>query len=195
MKKPNLAKKIRLIDLTKNLTSNQIATRIWSLIGFWGLFNSLGNEKPTIILSIAIRLSQHVDKTAINFYLNSARCSQSSETPILLNLKIDRNGVINEDNWTKIWMAPFLQVMPAANSHKKIKRYLDGQSVRFAHPIQIFNWHGFISESKSFFKDNFIPFLHFLSGGPASFHYKKILSVGGIGKMTCPQHIGLWWKV
>lgn len=92
---------------------------------------------------------------------------------------MNRDGVIQEEDWQHIWMVPFLQSIPAATAHKKIKKYLEARSVRFEQPLRLFDWHGFITESKTFFKENFTPFLLFLSGGIAAFHYKKILSLIG----------------
>ena len=87
--------------------------------------------------------------------------------------------MIDEENWKHYWMVPFLQSIPAATANKRIKKYLDGQVVRFEQPLRLFNWHIFIRESKEFFKENFLEFLVFLSGGITAFHYKKILKAVG----------------
>ena len=76
-------------------------------------------------------------------------------------------------------MIPLLQSIPAAVANKKIKRFLDVPSVGFEEPYRLFHWHTLINESKSFFKENFLQFLIFLSGGIAAFHCKRILKAAG----------------
>ncbi len=87
--------------------------------------------------------------------------------------------MVREENWTHYWMVPFLQSIPAAASNKKIKKFLDVESVRFEQPYRLFDWHTLLNESKSFFKENFYQFVVFLAGGIAAFHYKKILKALG----------------
>ena len=88
-------------------------------------------------------------------------------------------GVINEEDWEYYWMIPFLRSIPSAHSNKKIKRYLQANSVQFELPYRRFNWHRFMCEARAFFKENFLPFIVFLSGGISVFHYKKILKIVG----------------
>ena len=76
-------------------------------------------------------------------------------------------------------MIPFLRSIPSAHSNKKIKRYLQANSVQFELPYRRFNWHRFMCEARVFFKENFLPFIVFLSGGISVFHYKKILKIVG----------------
>ena len=87
--------------------------------------------------------------------------------------------MVKEENWTYYWMIPFLQSIPAAAANKKIKKFLDVPSVGFDEPYRLFHWHTLINELKSFFKENFLQFLVFLSGGIAAFHFKKILKATG----------------
>lgn len=77
------------------------------------------------------------------------------------------------------WMVPFLHSMESATSNKKIKKYLEAKPVPLELPFRNFNWHRFICESKKFFKENILPFITFLAGGIAAFHYKKILELIG----------------
>lgn len=83
-------------------------------------------------------------------------------------------------------MVPFLRAMPAAMADKSVKTYLISYQVHIDLPIKPFEWHDFICQAKAFFKSNFMPFLLFLSGGIAAFHYEKIIA--SIGRnLTCNQ--------
>ena len=80
-------------------------------------------------------------------------------------------------------MVPFLRTMPAATSNKNVRNFLQSHEVLIDLPLQDFNWELFISRAKGFFKKNFLPFIIFLSGGFAVFHYEKIiLCIGKIYK-------------
>ena len=76
-------------------------------------------------------------------------------------------------------MVPFLRTMPTAMSDKNVRKFVHGYEVQLDLPLQEFNWELFISKAKDFFKRNFLPFIIFLSGGLAVFHYEKILSCIG----------------
>jgi hypothetical protein len=78
-------------------------------------------------------------------------------------------------------MVPYLRLIPAALSDKMVKHYLQAHphQIPMELPVQHFDWHQFFSVAKPFFSQNFMPFLFFLSGGLAAFHYRKILSYIG----------------
>ena len=99
---------------------------------------------------------------------------------LFLFLQVNRDGVIPEANWTHRWMIPFLKCIPAALADKTIRNFLHGNhQVHLSLPLQAFNWDIFIGRAKLFFKSNFMPFIHFLSGAIALFHYQKILTCIG----------------
>ena len=73
----------------------------------------------------------------------------------------------------------FLRTMPTALADKSVKTFLQGHQVHLDLPLLPFNWHTFISEAKTFFNTNFMPFTLLLSGGIGAFHYEKILTAIG----------------
>ena len=72
---------------------------------------------------------------------------------------------------------PFLVAIPRAISDKKVLKYLsDHNQVLVSLPFQSFNWKLFIRKAKLFFKRNFMPFINFLGGALALFHYEQVVN-------------------